>query len=378
MAYKNINILPTEILLMIMEYCDQGTLARVALTCKRFHDIAVVVLWKEPIIREPKQLSTFLSHLKPHVVRSTRSGNTQRLKRNMGELITCLFLDAPLIRDSITDVILTHILASVSHCLTRLDLSSCIGLRDPVVYDSLCLSGLTAFSLAGCAQFEERCLLRLVKQMPSLKILNLNDVALASDKTLMCLAQHCKQLRTLSMNGCQNITDKGMTMLFKNCPYLSEVSISCTNLTDISMFELARSCPDLIYLRTTSCKSITSRGLSDVVLKCPNLRYLFVAGCEIDDSLLYNMRLEVLKFIDLAYCSSISLPAFEYMLLSCPQLEQIGLGACYELIGHSIIRLLSQKPPREFPDSVKSLYCVIKNEDVSRLRHYIKLTKSLH
>jgi hypothetical protein len=291
-----------------------------------------------------------------------------------GNWIEQLYLDSMLARGAVGDAEISKIFQAFSSRLRRLDLTGCNRMKSPKIPRALSLERLQALSVADCRHLSEKSLCSLLKACPKLEILSLNNVDAVTDAVLQTIAVHCKYVSTLSVNGCHKITDEGMVTLLNCLVSLRELSASSTELGDKSMHALAARFPNIGYLRLTNCRKISDNGLIPVVRSCSGLIYLFVAACSITNSFLesFTKNNSAIRFLDLAYSEDISLRGLSYVLTHCTQLVSLGLGACVRLTNNHVVRLLSETPPMDFPESLSHLYCVIKGQDVERLRELLR------
>ena len=84
----------------------------------------------------------------------------------------------------------------------------------------------------------------LVKGLPLLQVLGLNERRTLTDECVLALALHCQQLRILRIDGCVLITAEALCVLARHCPALEEMHCErCTAITAEGRRQLATAHP---------------------------------------------------------------------------------------------------------------------------------------
>ncbi|WJX35553.1 Transcription factor COE2 [Trifolium repens] len=101
---------------------------------------------------------------------------------------------------------------------------------------------------------------------PSLKFLNLWDVATISDEGLVEIANGCHQLEKLDLCKLPTISDKALIAVAKNCPKLNELSIeSCPKISNEGLKAIGKLCPNLRSVSIKNCPGVGDQGIAGLV-----------------------------------------------------------------------------------------------------------------
>lgn len=106
---------------------------------------------------------------------------------------------------------------------------------------------------------------------------------------------HLLELRELSLSKCQQISSVGISSLIRQCPSLAVVELAeCHNIDDKTIEMLTVHLKRLTHLDLERSQSLTDHSLDSLVVNCDRLRYLNVRGCRSMCSE-PNMRLDSLR-----------------------------------------------------------------------------------
>ncbi|XP_041466319.1 uncharacterized protein LOC121416865 [Lytechinus variegatus] len=347
-------LLPDEILLHIFSHLPQHMLVQCALTCQRFHRIAMDdSLWR-CIRLESRDLTDFyLTHIgEKHPVSLT-------LHKCRGNLVTenglrNLFRSCA---DSLQELNVTgcskgelqgdSILLHVSRCynLTSLDTSWCAVTDNGL---SAVLDGcprLETICLNGCQSVSDQCLRQIVNRYgANLEVLELCGCFNLSPQTLMLLAETSNNLITLNIAQCYKITDECVASVAPKFRSLQHWQLKgCKELRDSAVKKVARHCKQLRTLSIASCPHVTDVALIEIATYLNSIRSLDVSGCrKIGNE---GMRClatccPYLEKVGLSSTSATHKSVSSLASYASQTLTELKLNCCREITEASIIRLL--------------------------------------
>uniref|UniRef100_A0A8D8K2P0 Uncharacterized F-box/LRR-repeat protein C02F5.7 n=1 Tax=Culex pipiens TaxID=7175 RepID=A0A8D8K2P0_CULPI len=118
-----------------------------------------------------------------------------------------------------------------------------------------------------------------IDRLKGLRVLRLSQCNKLSDISLM-YAFKLKELRELSLAKCQQISIVGIKSLVRNCPSLEVVDLSeCHNINDKSIELIAIHLKRLQTLSLDRCFQLSDFSLDYIAIHCKALRTLDVRGC---------------------------------------------------------------------------------------------------
>lgn len=118
-----------------------------------------------------------------------------------------------------------------------------------------------------------------VNALRGLRVLNLTACNRITDVSLKYSFQ-LAELREISLAKCQQITSDGMSNLIRNCPSLEIVNLSeCHNINDKTIEMITIHLRRLTHFYLERCIHLTDHSLDYMAINCQYLRYLDVRGC---------------------------------------------------------------------------------------------------
>lgn len=108
-------------------------------------------------------------------------------------------------------------------CLKGLKVLRSSGLykiTDAALIDSFDLLELRELHFARCSGITEIGIKSLVKNCPSIELLDLSECKHVNDSAVEYITQDLCRLKTLKLNGCKNVTDKSVTTIYHSCKEL--------------------------------------------------------------------------------------------------------------------------------------------------------------
>ncbi|CAJ0962776.1 unnamed protein product [Ranitomeya imitator] len=132
--------------------------------------------------------------------------------------------------DNISDTGIMH-LAMGSLRLSGLDVSFCDKVGDQsLAYIAQGLYGLKSLSLCSC-HISDDGINRMVRQMHSLRTLNIGQCVRITDKGLELIAEHLSQLTGIDLYGCTRITKRGLERITQ-LPCLKVLNLGLWQMTE--------------------------------------------------------------------------------------------------------------------------------------------------
>eukprot|EP00057_Strongylocentrotus_purpuratus_P001885 XP_003723417.1 PREDICTED: uncharacterized protein LOC100889573 [Strongylocentrotus purpuratus] len=385
-------LLPDEILLHIFSYLPQHKLVMCALTCQRFHRIAMDdSLWRTIRLENRDLTDFYLTYIgEKHPVSLT-------LHKCRGNLVTenglrNLFRSCA---DSLQELNVTgcskgelqgdSILLHVSRCfnLISLDTSWCAVTDNGL---SAILDGcprLETICLNGCQSVSDQCLRQIVNKYGSnLEVLELCGCFNLSPQTLTHLADTSNHLRTLNIAQCYKITDecvasvapkfqslqhwqlKGVKELrdsavkkiARHCKKLRTLSIaSCPHVTDVSLIEIATYLNSIRSLDASGCRKIGNEGMRCLATCCPYLEKVGLSSTSVTHksvSSLASYASQTLMELKLNCCREITEASIIRLLKHCKKLKTLHLYGVKGLRNLGILKV--QYPCIEYLEKVRA------------------------
>lgn len=118
-----------------------------------------------------------------------------------------------------------------------------------------------------------------INSLRGLRTLNVTACNRITDVSLKYSFQ-LAELKEVRFARCQQITTDGISNLVKNCPSLELVDLSeCHNITDKTIEVIAQRLRRLTNLYLERCIQLSDHSLDYMAVNCERLRYLDVRGC---------------------------------------------------------------------------------------------------
>lgn len=155
------------------------------------------------------------------------------------------------------------------------------------------------------AKFPETSLIKLIKSMPNIQTLCVENATTATDQVLDALAENCPLLRMIEIVKCPNI-------------------VFC----DSSVKNFCSKCPKLTHIRIPQCDTLSSSAIHTIATSCNNLsKFEIPLSSHLDDeSLLAIARCNNLKCLDITHYESVTPSGLVTFAMHCNSLEEIKLG----------------------------------------------------
>ncbi|CAI2182927.1 3413_t:CDS:2 [Funneliformis geosporum] len=210
-------LLPTELLHCIFSLLgkEQKSLSRISRVCRKWHAIALPILFHRPQLTNKRNFHTFL-----------------QIPTSSGILVHEIDLSG--FSDRRTDITDDDIIALVNLCpnLTFLDINYCRQLHDLTLTHiaNHLGSNLTTLNVSSCPKF--------------------------TDVGFSALARSCKVLASLDFSY-TDITDTALSKFAVTCPTIKWLNLKyCELVTDLSLDELKRMCKELRFLELEGCYGV--------------------------------------------------------------------------------------------------------------------------
>ncbi|XP_017472946.1 PREDICTED: EIN3-binding F-box protein 2 [Rhagoletis zephyria] len=121
--------------------------------------------------------------------------------------------------------------------LKSLNLSSCNKISDVSLKYGIQFLELRHLSLSNCQQISLIGVQQMVKDCPSIEILDLSDCESINDKAIQIITKALTRLRILHISGCSQLTDHSLDAILVNCKNLQTLSIHrcpriCTDIEE--------------------------------------------------------------------------------------------------------------------------------------------------
>lgn len=173
-------------------------------------------------------------------------------------VLTCLAANCP----RLTTLMTYHPESVSGEALYRL-LSGCVELHSLCVSHFSCLASslqplrcaVKVLDLSRCPDKTDAQVESLVRHLPLLEEVYLQDCAQLSDAALIAVAEHCPALRVVDASGLHGLTDVSAVVLSVLCPQLRQASFyDCEKLTDKAVVSIAQHCALLTHLNLSVCE----------------------------------------------------------------------------------------------------------------------------
>jgi len=174
-------------------------------------------------------------------------------------------------------------------------------------------------------QVTDTAIAAISTKCPNLSSVNLSGCPQISDVSLSYLAQNCKKLQSLVVSGCTRIGDIGVQLIAQETKsHLRVLDLNdCSLVSDKALVFLGHYCPNLSCLRLRNTK--LSVSVLFKLLSRLHLSELNVQGLQITDNLLAVLtRLQqTLKILDLSFCSRVTLPGIKHVIAKLEFLSEL-------------------------------------------------------
>jgi len=215
--------LPTEILHSIFSLLGNGqkSLSQISLVCRRWHLIALPLLYKHPEIQSVESFHKFLE------IPATSGSYVREL-------------DLSLVPHRWTAITDSDIISLISLCptLTALDINFCTQLSDLTLQHIATKLGtrLTNLNVSQCPRFTDVGFMALATKCTALTTLNFSYTEI-TDLALSQIASTCPTIRWLNLKCCELVTEMSLVELKKWCKELRVELVGCWGVVmeDIEM-----------------------------------------------------------------------------------------------------------------------------------------------
>lgn len=210
-----------------------------------------------------------------------------------------------------------------------------------------------------------------------LRILDLTNVLLITDRTVDCITQAAPKIRNLILNKCVNLTDLAIESIARLGRYLHYLHLgSCRLITDDSIVHLASKCTRIRYIDLASCHNLGDETVI-ALASLPKLKRIGLVKCtRITNraimALTRNARTSVsLERIHLSYCNQLTVHAISVLVIHCRRLNHLSLSFV-PAFQNQEIQAFCRPPPKEYNAEYQRAFCVFSGQNVHTLRTYFK------
>ncbi|KAG2210861.1 hypothetical protein INT47_000015 [Mucor saturninus] len=211
-------LLPYETFSEILSYLkkDQASLLQISLTCKKFHEITIPLLYKSP------QFTTFSSF--------------QSFTNTLSEANALYVRDIDL-----------HM---VPHRWDSLKINHCLYTLTDKAHD------LEQLNLGLCSQLTNKVLKRIIRPLHDLRVLSLDQCTLIGDEAIETLVVQCPYIQELYL-GSTHITDKALHWIATKLILLTHLYLpGCENITEAGISTLTTQCKTLQHFDIKDCYNV--------------------------------------------------------------------------------------------------------------------------
>ncbi|KAK7109402.1 F-box/LRR-repeat protein 4-like isoform X1 [Littorina saxatilis] len=314
-------MLPGEVIVMILAYLDFPSLARVAQTCRLLKEHAYDhILYLE-------------MNLQPiwHMVSNTTLDGLSRRCQHLQRLNLSWCGKSGTIKGSA----FKRFLSSCASSLVTLQLSCCSFInKDTMLHISRFCPQLKELDLSGCGDVDKMSALVLTP-LTNLERLNLYRTKIDTI-TIIALIRSMPELQHLNLGSCKMITNivEVVLQLRLNCPKLKSLDLWRAREMDDSVFqEFVAGCPLLEELDVGWCSDLRSvnGSFTCIAENCKNLKKLFLTAnrtvCD-NDLLSLAKHSRHLQQLDILGTREVSSKAVEQVLASCKEMVFFDVSFC--------------------------------------------------
>ncbi|KAI8092234.1 uncharacterized protein B0P05DRAFT_525369 [Gilbertella persicaria] len=195
---------------------DQKTLCQLSLTCNKFRQLSLPLLFKHPHFTSLDQLSSFagfLTEINGALVRS---------------------IDLHMVPHRWDATQLTQILYQITPKTPHLEL----------------------LDLGLCTLLTDKALDRITRPLHELRILSIDRCELIGDESIRFIVNHCPDLEELHL-GSTRITDNGLNVMADGLYGLTHLYMpSCQHITEKGLNHIMSSCKQLHHLDIKDCYNV--------------------------------------------------------------------------------------------------------------------------
>ncbi|CAH1788414.1 unnamed protein product, partial [Owenia fusiformis] len=341
----NFDILPDEIIHVILSQLDLVSLSNVAQTCRR--------LWKlsyDPLLYTELNLQPHWCQVSDTALQglSTRCGYIQRLSLSWcGPHHSSRKSNPPFTEEGCT-----RFIQGCSEQLSSLHLSSCNFLTGNSLEDIVnnCRN-LSELDLSSCGNIDNFAALSntttlrrlnlyrtnittdpltaLIRSNQGLEHLNLGSCVCVTDyhQVAVALADNCKQLKSVDFWRSKTLGNDGLIALANNCPLLEELDLGwCNNLRSTSgcFVQVAKNCPNLRKIFLTANRSVCDDDLQALAKYSSNLEQLDILGTRevtVEMAILVLESCKKLTFFDVSFCAGLDFLAVQNLQRNYPRVS---------------------------------------------------------
>lgn len=251
--------------------------------------------------------------------------------------IACIVQKCP----NITIIDLTHIPMQESDLLYIVEnlkeLNRVILSYIESVSDSVVLSlienhnqSVQTLKLDGCEKLTDKCISKLTRSFPNLKVLSLMFCQQLSDNSLIIKDNSSRwiYLKELYLAGCIKLTGKSIVSIVQRAPKLKTLSIPLvSDIDDEVLTEISSYIPNLEHLNISRAKIPLLKGIKAITERCRFLKALLISHSNISGDVLdYVKDLPLLNSLDIVSCPQFSKSSIEEVVKHCKYLRTIKMS----------------------------------------------------
>ncbi|XP_035674239.1 F-box/LRR-repeat protein 4-like [Branchiostoma floridae] len=318
------DILPSEVIQLILSYLDMPSLCSAALSCSflmhhcydplQYTDLDLQPYWSQVDDYVLKCLQIRCSHLQQ--LSLSWCGRYDMIKgRTFNEFLEHCGSELTCLRLACSRFLYADCLRAVGvSCplLQELDLSSCTYLHDTAFQQVANFTSLRRLNLYRTSVVGST-VRSIIRNNPGLEYLNLGGCKSCDgmDDVAIDLAQHCPQLKAVDFWRCRSLTNIGLRALASGCSLLLELDLGwCPELRSNTgcFVSLAQSCHLLKKLFVTANRTVSDNDLFALAKHCRDLEQLDILGTRMvspDGALAVLNSCKKLSFFDISFCSQL-------------------------------------------------------------------------
>lgn len=236
---------------------------------------------------------------------------------------------------------------SLSHNITKLDLSACGSLTD----EMMCLiapriTKVTHLNLNGCFQLTSRSTTMIAQNCPLLHELFIARISENREPELLQLIYSLPRLIKLDLSGNVYMSDNVLADIAVKLPSLEYLDVAATKVTDKGLRLICEHLTGLLSLSMASCLGITNDSLAWVAKHCRSLKELNISRCSITDQGLNSLAegVAVFRSLNLDNLSLITDPALQNLVKLQDSLVELSLKFCTKITPECKMGLIKSHP----------------------------------
>ncbi|XP_069110963.1 F-box/LRR-repeat protein 4-like [Argopecten irradians] len=325
------DLLPEEVIRLILSYLDLTSLINTCCTCKylqrqcsdslQYTELNLQPYWYKVDSNLLESFQSRCSHLY-HLNLSWCGGRNSTvsttafdtfLRKCGGELSTlylanCSFVNADVMKS----------IANFCPKLKDLDIQSCSKIDGSGLLHLRKLPSITRLNLYRTL-VDLHSITALIRVFKDLEVLNLGSCTriINFDDVCSALGENCKKLIALDLWRSRSVTGDGLLALANGCPELQELDIGwCPELRlcSTSLVQLVQNCPRLKKLFLTANRNVCDVDLQAISTYCRELQQLDILGTrEVSKKAVYDVLQNCTKLtmFDVSFCMSIDFACVE-------------------------------------------------------------------